>query len=81
MVSAALSGVLGTITTLFSLFGDLGESLGFISGFGLTGFIVAAIALVVVLFFLFKFVLKSMKMVIVLFIIGIILFALLFMQL
>jgi hypothetical protein len=70
-----------TVSTLFSLLGTLGDlfrSLGFVSSTGGLGFMLAIVVLAVVLFFLGKFILKSGKLIITLFLIGMVLLFLLF---
>ena len=78
MVATVLSNALGTMVSLVSLTGSLGESLGFISGFGMTGLAVSVIVLAAVLFFLFKFFLKSAKTIVLLFAAGVVILLLLF---
>ena len=70
MVETVLSNTLGTLSALFRLFRDLTLSLGAVAGMGTTGFLVAAIVLGLVLFFLGKFLLKSWKTIILMFVVG-----------
>ena len=73
MVKVVLTNTLGTLFSLFQLFGNLSQSLAFIGGMGPLGFAVAALVLGLVLFFLFKFFIKSWKLIAILFVIGLLL--------
>jgi hypothetical protein len=68
MIKTVLTNIIGTTGSLLNLFGDLSLSLGAIAGMGTTGFLVAVLVLGIVLFFLGKFLLKSWKTIILLFI-------------
>lgn len=72
MVKVVLSNTLGTLSSLFQLFGSLSRSLSAIGGMGPLGFAVAALVLGLVLFFLFKFFLRSWKLIILLFVAGLV---------
>lgn len=78
MVFTILQNTISTLFSLFGMMGSLTQSLGFVSSTGGLGFILAAVIFVVVLFLLTKFVLKSGKMIIILFIVGIVLLFALF---
>lgn len=73
MVRVVLSNTLGTLASLFQLFVQLSNSLGFIAGLGPAGLALAAVVLGGVLFFFGKFFLKSWKIIIILFIVGMLL--------
>ncbi len=72
MVKVVLSNTLGTLFSLFQLFGNLSQSLAFIGGMGPLGLAVAALVLGLVLFFLGKFLLRSWKLIAILFAIGLV---------
>jgi hypothetical protein len=73
MLKTVLSNTIGTLVSLFQLFGNLSQSLAFIGSTGPLGFAVAVLVLGIVLFFLGKFFLKSWKLLAIIFIISIIL--------
>ncbi len=70
MIRIVFGNTMGTLGSLFSLFGGLLQSLAFIGGMGLPGFAVAALVLGVVLYFLGRFFLGSWKMLATLFVAG-----------
>jgi len=78
MVQTILQNAVSTLSSLFGLLADLFQSLSFVGGTGGLGFVLAIIVLAVVLFFLGKFILKSGKLIIILFVIGLILLLVLF---
>jgi hypothetical protein len=78
MVATILQNTVSTLMSLLGSMGNLFESLGFVSGMGGLGFVLAIVVFVVVLFFLGKFFLKSGKMIIMLFVIGLVLLLVLF---
>jgi hypothetical protein len=78
MVVTILQNAVSTLSALFGLLMDLFQSLSFVGSMGSLGFVLAVVVLVVVLFFLGKFILKSGKMIIMLFVIGLVLLLVLF---
>ena len=78
MVVTVLQNSVSTLQSLFGMSGELFTSVGFMGSINPLGLVLGAIILVVVLFFLGKFVLKSIKFIIILFIIGLILLFVLF---
>ncbi len=78
MVFTILQNTISTLFSLLGMMGSLTQSLGFISSTGGLGFVLSVIILVAVLFFLTKFFFKSGKMILILFIIGIVLLFALF---
>jgi len=78
MVIAVLQNSVSTLYSLFGMSGELFRSVGFMGSINPLGLVLGAIVLVLVLFFLGKFVLKSIKFIIILFIIGLILLFVLF---
>ncbi|NIO22664.1 MAG: hypothetical protein JSW41_02200 [Candidatus Aenigmatarchaeota archaeon] len=78
MVATILQNTVSTLMSLLGSMGNLFESLGFVSGMGGLGFVLAIVVFVVVLFFLGKFFLRSGKMIIILFVIGLLLLLVLF---
>lgn len=78
MVVTILQNAVSTLFSLFGMMGNLSNSLGFISGTGSLGFVVAIVVMAVVLFFLGKFILKSGKLIIILFIVGFLLLMVMF---
>ena len=73
MIILLFSNTLGTLVSLFGLFGGLADSLAFVGSLGALGLVVAAIVLAVVLYFLGRFFIKSWKLLAMLFVVGIIL--------
>jgi hypothetical protein len=78
MVTMVLQNTVSTLFNLFGMMGNLSSSLFFIGNTGILGLSVAIIVMVVVLFFVGKFVLKSGKLIIILFIIGFLLLMVMF---
>ena len=79
MVWLLITNTVGTLTALGGLFSQLVNQLGFVSiTAGTGGFILSVIILGIVLLFLGKFVLGSMKALMMLFIVGLILLFLMF---
>ncbi len=78
MVVMVFQNAVSTIFGLFGMMGNLSQSLSFISGTGSLGLILAVVVMAVVLFFVGKFVLKSGKLIIILFIIGLVMLTLMF---
>lgn len=78
MVVTVLQNSISTLQSLFGMSGDLFSSVGFMGSINPLGMVMGVVILAVVLFFLGKFFLKSMKFIIMLFIIGIILLFILF---
>lgn len=78
MVFTILQNTVSTLMSLLGMMGSLFQSLGFVSSTGGLGFVLSVIVLAVVLFFLTKFFLKSGKLIIMLFVIGLVLLFLLF---
>lgn len=78
MVFTVLQNAVSTLMSLLGMMGSLFQSLGFVSSTGGLGFMLSVIILAVVLFFATKFFLRSAKMIIILFIIGVVLLFLLF---
>ena len=78
MVVTVLQNTVSTLQSLFGMSGDLANSVGFMSSINPLGLVLGVIVLVVVLFFVGKFVLKSIKFIAILFIIGLILLFILF---
>ena len=78
MVFTVLQNTISTLLVLVRHTGSLFESLGFVSSSGMLGFIIAIVILGLVLFFLTRFFLKSGKLIIVLFALGLVLLFLLF---
>jgi hypothetical protein len=72
MVKTVLSNTMGTLVSLFQLFGGLAQSLAFIGGMGPLGFAMAALVLGAVLFFLGRFFLRSWKLMALLFMAGLV---------
>ncbi len=73
MVKVILSNTISTLVSLFQLFGNLSQTLAFIGSMGPLGFALAALVLGLVLLFLGKFLLRSWKLLAILFIIGLVL--------
>jgi hypothetical protein len=73
MVRLVFGNTLQTLGGLVNLFGSLTQSLAFISSMGILGFFLAATVLAVVLYFLGKFFLGSWKILLGLFLVGIVL--------
>jgi hypothetical protein len=78
IIVAVIQGAVSTLFSIFRLMADLFQSLSFVGSTGGLGFFLAVIVMAVVLFFVGKFILKSGKMIIILFIIGILLLLALF---
>jgi len=72
MIMLVFSNTSRTIGSLFSLFGSLLQSLIFISSLGTLGFVVAALVLGVVLYFLGRFFMGSWKLLAGLFVAGLV---------
>ncbi len=72
MIIAVISGTVQTLASLVSGFGELLASLAYISTLSLTGLVVAVVIMAVVSFFMIKFFAKSGKMLIPLFIAGVV---------
>ena len=71
MIKAIISGALGTLQSLFGLFGDLGGNLDIVSRLGgPVGMIMAVVILAIVVFLFGKFVLGTGKIVIFLAAVG-----------
>lgn len=73
MIIVVFSNTFGTLLSLFGLFGNLTESLAFVSSLGPLGLVVAALVLAVVLYFLGRFFIKSWKLLVILFVVGLLL--------
>ncbi len=78
MISLVIENVINTLVNIFGLFGEFLHSLGFVSGSGPLPFLISVLILGVVLFFLGKFFIRSLKTVFFLFIVGIVILAILF---
>lgn len=72
MIFTLVSNSASTIQSLFGLFLNLLNSLSIVSSSGLWGFILAALILGIVLFFLAKFFSNSVKIVLILLVLGLI---------
>ncbi len=73
MIRLIFGNTISTLGGLVNLFGNLAQSMAIISSMGILGFFLAATVLVVVLYFLGKFFLGSWKILLGLFLVGIVL--------
>jgi hypothetical protein len=78
MISLVISNTINTLVNILELFTDLLHSLGFVSGSGPLAFLIAVLILGVLLFFLAKFFIGSLKTVALLFIAGLVILGILF---
>lgn len=79
MITIVITNTIKTLVNILGLLGEFMASLGFVSKFGPFPFLVSIIVLGVVLLFIGKFFLGSLKTIILLFICGFVILSVIFM--
>ncbi len=79
MITLVLRNTINTLLNILGLLGEFLASLGFVSKFGPFPFLVSVLVLGVILFFLGKFFIGSLKTIVLLFIAGFVILSILFM--
>lgn len=78
MILLIINNTINTLLNIIGLFGEFLNSMGIVSGFGPFPFLLSVLILGVVLFFLGKFFIRSLKTIVLLFIAGFVILGIIF---
>lgn len=78
IISYLIKSSIETLANVLKFLGDLLQSLGFVSGSGLLVFLISVLILSVVLILVWKFVIGSLKIILLLFLAGLVILGILF---
>lgn len=79
IIKYIIEDAIETLLRVFKFLGDLLQSLGFVSGFGLLAFLISVLILGIVLMLVWKFIIGSLKTILLLFVAGLIILGIVFM--